>query len=490
MSAFPINFHEKPSSCGKFALEILPFLLLCITTTMAQETILRSQDFRSIPNWEGKANRNSSISEKTTIQNFGYSQTNYAGGQRSGEIGGRISRSITPATYAKPITPKTLNDNLVASGKFAVTKADGASGVLIGWFNGKQSQGWRTPHSLVVRLDGNGGKYWVFFEYGTKNWKTGSGHTFEGEHYQTTRTPPELADGKVHTWQLSYDPDGNHGHGEMVFTMDGKAYRAPLKSSHKLDGATFDRFGLINQQTAGKGLEVYFDDLNIDGVPHNFDIDPNWEENGNRVKFQDREIRPYHDFGYSATHYASDEIGEIGGLIWRIEGNDLQNSGYYADNIGELTMDQYLEASGKVSMIRAAVDSAILIGWFNSETHIGAPPVNFIGIMIEGPSQVGHYFRPIYANSQDAYEICGQGPIIRPNADRHDWTFEYNPDANSGKGNIIVTFNDQTVSLPLKSGVKVDQAIFNRFGLLSYQRGGHYLDVYFDNLTYTAKKTP
>ena len=65
-------------------------------------------------------------------------------------------------------------------------------------------------------------------------------------------------------------------------------------------------------------------------------------------------------------------------------------------------MDDHLEASGTVSMIRAAADSAVLIGWFNSETHIGAPPINFIGVMIEGPSQIGHYFRPIYANSKDA----------------------------------------------------------------------------------------
>ena len=490
MPTFPIGSHQNPLFHEKLALKALFFLLFGITTAMAQETILRSPDFRSAPNWEAKANRNPSIAEKTTTQDFGFSHTNNAGGQSSGEIGGRISRSITPATYAIPITPRTLNDNLVASGKFAVTRAEGASGVLIGWFNSTKSLGWRTPHSVVVRLDGNGGKYWVFFEYGTRNWKTGSGHTFEGKRYQTTKTPPEPADGTIHTWQLIYDPGSNQGHGEMVFIMDGKTYRTSLKPSHKLDGATFDRFGLINQQTAGKGLEVYFDDLNVDGMLHDFDVDPDWEGNGNRVKFQDKEIRPYHNFGYSSTCYASDGMGKIGGLIWRIEENDLQNAGYYADDIGTLTMDDHLEASGTVSMIRAAADSAVLIGWFNSKTHIGAPPINFIGVMIEGPSQIGHYFRPIYANSKDANGVSKQGPIISANANRHNWTLEYNPRANSGTGNIILTFDDKTVSLPLKSDAKSDLAVFNRFGLLSYQRGGHYLDIYFDNLTYTAKKTP
>ena len=84
MYAFPIGFHEKLLSRGRFALEVLFFLLLFITTTMAQEAILRSQDFRSRPNWEAKANRNPSIAEKTTIQDFGYSRTNYAGGQSLG----------------------------------------------------------------------------------------------------------------------------------------------------------------------------------------------------------------------------------------------------------------------------------------------------------------------------------------------------------------------------------------------------------------------
>ncbi|MEC7866109.1 MAG: hypothetical protein VYE00_00570 [Candidatus Poribacteria bacterium] len=169
MPASPIVSHQNPLFHEKLALKASFFLLFGITIAMAQETTLRSPDFRSAPNWEAKANRNLSIAEKTTIQDFGYSHTNNAGGQSSGEIGGRISRSITPATYAIPIIPRTLNDNLVASGKFAVTKAEGASGALIGWFNSKQSLGWRTPHSMAIRLDGNGGKYWVFFEYGTRN---------------------------------------------------------------------------------------------------------------------------------------------------------------------------------------------------------------------------------------------------------------------------------------------------------------------------------
>ena len=138
-------------------------------------------------------------------------------------------------------------------------------------------------------------------------------------------------------------------------------------------------------------------------------------------------------------------------------------------------------------MIRAGVDSAVLIGWFNSQTHIGAPPRNFVGIMVEGPSRVGHYFRPVYANSQGQYEIMKEGPVIRPTGTSHPWHLSYTPEANDGQGQITVTFNGETISLNLKSGVRADGAVFDRFGLLSYQRGGHFVDIYFDDISYTVQ---
>ena len=70
----------------------------------------------------------------TRVQDFGYHRSNHAGGA-VGEIGGLVSRSLIPATYAKVIEPRTLNDRLRASGKLSVTESSGGSGVLVGWFN-------------------------------------------------------------------------------------------------------------------------------------------------------------------------------------------------------------------------------------------------------------------------------------------------------------------------------------------------------------------
>jgi len=117
----------------------------------------RHWDFSSDPGWDVYRNRLLPDPLPRTTQNFGYRQSNHAGGKSPGEIGGFVQRSLTPASYAKAIPAKTLNDKLSASGRFAVTNDESASGVLFGWFH-ESSRGWRTPNSLVVRLDGNGRK--------------------------------------------------------------------------------------------------------------------------------------------------------------------------------------------------------------------------------------------------------------------------------------------------------------------------------------------
>ncbi len=136
------------------------------------------ESFDRDPGWDALNNRPGGDIGVTREQAFGYSRSAHAGGQ-PGEIGGRVERTFTPAYYAKPIPEKTLNDRLEASGRFSVTQCDGG-GVLVGWFN-ENSRGWRTPNSLSFRIDGAGGKYRVFFEYGTQHWKTyGEGPTGTG----------------------------------------------------------------------------------------------------------------------------------------------------------------------------------------------------------------------------------------------------------------------------------------------------------------------
>ncbi|MBI4607151.1 MAG: hypothetical protein HY721_34745, partial [Planctomycetes bacterium] len=269
----------------------------------------RTESFSKDPGWEGYRNRLFPSPAPRTRQDFGHRATRHARGEKTGEAGGWIQRSTTPAWYARRIAPRTLSDKLAASGKLAVTSAEGASGALVGWFDHETSRGWRTPSSLAFRIDGNGGKYWVLFEYGTRSWRTGGGATFEGR-YQTTSTKPFLADGTSREWSLRYDPEGAGGQGEIVFAIDGADHKAVLEPGHKADGASFDRFGLFNQQISGSGLELYMDDLVLDGEREGFDADPLWESRGSRASHEERVVRPFHDLGWSPSRHAGGEGGE------------------------------------------------------------------------------------------------------------------------------------------------------------------------------------
>jgi hypothetical protein len=464
-------------------------LVLISTVCLAQDRPLRRQDFSTDPRWEAHRSRLVPSPSPKTRQAFGWRESQHAGGKQRGEVGGRVQRSSTPAYYAAKIPAKTFDDKLSASGKFAVTSDDGGSGVLFGWFN-ESSRGWRTPNSLAFRIDGNGGKYWLFFEYGTQHWLTGGKGCFQGERYQTTASKPFLADGTVHEWRLTYDPDGAGGGGLVTFVLDGHEYTLPLEHGHKADGATFNRFGIFNQQTSGGGMEAYFDDVVLDGQPIDFSRDPEWDALGNQVEFEDRIIRPYHDFGYSATtNHAGGSKGEIGGTIWRDEA-----PAYYAAVVGPLTLDDELHASGTLAFTGAGSDSGVFFGWFNSSkknketAEHAAPQTDMLAIMLEGPSRIGHYFRPAYRTRSGKGAYKEAGPIIRPDGKVHRWSIDYNPAGAGGNGQITVKFDDEVQTFDLAPGMKAEGAAFDRFGLFDMQSGGHYVQVWIDDLTYTAKR--
>ncbi len=451
-----------------------------------------NEQFAADPDWDGFRNRLLPESPRIVRQDFGYRRTNHAGGKRSGEIGGFAQRSSTSATYARRIAPKTLEDRLSAAGKMSVRTAEGASGVMIGWFR-DTPQGWRTPNSLGMRIDGNGGKYWVFYEYGTQGWRTGGAGAFEGEQYQKTRTPPFPADGAVHDWAIDYDPAAAAGQGQITFRIDERTYQLPLALGHRADGAMFNRFGIWNVQTPGNGVEFYFDDLSVDGRLDTFDDDPQWEASGNPAEFNERIIRPYHDFGYSPTKYAGGAVGEIGGVVFRDE-----RPAFYAANAGRLSLDDALSASGKLALRKAASDSGFYIGWFdssakrNNETPESSQrQKSYLGVLIEGPSRIGHYFRPGYgasdASGSTAGETTNDGrrwPVIYPDGRVHTWSIRYEP---SGAGRIELSYDGQAYPMDLKPGHKKIGATFDRFGIFNMQSGGHHVELYLDDVSFSRR---
>lgn len=453
----------------------------------------KQADFNVDPDWESFRSRLLPAERQLVRQDFGYQPSRFAGGTRPGEIGGLVHRDHQRAYFAKPIAAKTLEDRFSASGTFAVTQAGGGSGLLIGWFNHDKSQGWRTPNSLAMRLDGNGGNYWIFYEYGTREWGTHGGGAFEGIRYQTTPTPPCEADGTVHRWQLDYDPEGAGGKGLITFRCDGQSWELPLLAGHRLQGASFDRFGIWNQQTPGSFMEAYFDDLVIDGQAESFGGDPGWIRDNNPARYRQQVIRPFHNFGYSDTNFAGGNRGEIGGIVFRDSA-----PAYYADKVGPLTWDDEFYAGGKIVLRSAGADSGVFVGWFNGQgkqQHTVAqhvePQKDLVGILIEGPSRLGHVFRPAYSSSRGSFHAPTfeatprQRPILKADQQVHAWSIHYQPEEAEGNGRITVSFDDQRHHLDVNPDHREQGALLDRFGIFDLQTGGHHVEIYLDDLTYS-----
>ena len=420
----------------------------------------------SADSWEGYRNRLVPEPPPVTRQEFGW---------RNGVIGGWVQRSTTPAWYAKAIQPATLDKPLSASGTFSVKRSEGGSGVLFGWFN-SQSRGWRMPNSLVIRLDGNGGNCWIFFEYGTRSWFTGGGATFEGR-YQTTKSPPLPADGKLHPWKLEYHPHT----GELEFVLDGKSYIERVPEEHRKDGAVFDRFGIVNQQITGDGMELYFDDLEVNGERFSFDQDPQWEGKGNSIKFNDHVRRPFHDFGHTKDN-------QVGGIVWRDE-----KPAFYGKPIAPLTFENPFSASGTITFRGAGSDSGVYFGFFDAASKSNkwtydhrASQTNLLAIAIEGPSRIGHYFRAGYRNAKGEGMLEESGATIKPDGATHRWSMSYYPGGKDGDGQILVTFDDHKQVTWIRNEHKSAGARFDRFGIVNMQTGGHHVEFYLNQLQFTG----
>jgi hypothetical protein len=277
--------------------------------------------------------------------------------------------------------------------------------------------------------------------------------------------------------------------------FEGKTFTVALPKGYKNQGTSFDHFGMMTSMRPGNSMKIYFDDLERDGKSEDFSTAADWIGSGNQASYERKQQGGVHDFGFSdKTNFAGGEPGELGGTIWR-----SGDFAYYADRVGPLSLSDRLEASGKIVLSIGPPDSGVYFGWFNSNEKVYSPPQagSFVGIKVGGPTHVGHYFVPAYATTQTtkpqqgalqhAPNISverGVGPVLTPQK-VFDWKVVYDPNANKGNGEITATLGKETVTLPLKPGDQAKGATLDRFGLFSTHRGGSYIKLYLDDLTYT-----
>ena len=58
---------------------------------------------------------------------------------------------------------------------------------------------------------------------------------------------------------------------------------------------------------------------------------------------------------------------------------------------------------------------------------------------------------------------------------------------HGGRGRITVNFDKSTHHLDLMAGERTENATLDRFGFFNLQAGGHHVEVYIDDLTYSQK---
>jgi hypothetical protein len=497
------------------SLALLVALVVAADSGRAEEqpkpAVLKSESFDKDPGWDGHNNRIVPERIPTVTQDFGYSKTNFAG-KTAGELGGQITRASEPAYYADKIGPVTLDDRLSASGTFALTKTTASGGIFFGFFRAEQpGAGGRPISSLGLDMDSerSGARLAVRLITG-RNQSCGTFVTpFLPGKFRPT---PIRNDGTRYRWTLDYDPEGAGGRGQFKFTFHGDAPKpgefsgSDIPASHKEEarrrfpdvtdfsvdlpegfrkqGTTFDHFGLMNMMKPGGSMTAYFDDLHYLGRAQDFSQDPKWDASGNRATYQAKDVAGAHDFGFSPTSHAGGKAGEVGGTFWR-----SGKYAYYADKVGPLSLDDRLEASGKVVLKSAGPDSDMFLGWFNSANKDDPPTRagHFLGAHVGGPTRVGHYFHPSLATAKGTRAQAAAGPVLTQGK-VHEWSLVYDPTADGGNGAVTITLDRESVTLPLKKGLKGQGASFDRFGLFTPNVGGQIVRIYLDDLKYTAAR--
>jgi hypothetical protein len=81
-----------------------------------------------------------------------------------------------------------------------------------------------------------------------------------------------------------------------------------------------------------------------------------------------------------------------------------------------------------------------------------------------------------------------EGLAFNPTRERRRFTVEYDPKANNNVGRVTATLDDKTMVLDLTPQQRADGATFDRFGIMNLRCGGKYVTMYYDDLTYTARR--
>ena len=300
-----------------------------------------------------------------------------------------------------------------------------------------------------------------------------------------------------HRWWKRPEPEKGYGRVTLAFD-DHTPYVLWFDEQIRSAPVSFDRFGLFNIKRFGEGAEIYFGDLTINGQKIDLSKNPYWSSQNHNVRYTEPNFHAMHNYGWSQTNWAGAATGEIGGLFWRTEPEDPLCS-YYADDVGRLTLDDSLSFAGSIYFKTGMSDAAVYFGYFNAQDQTrphaddehAAPfrPSNMLGIGLMDSSAVGYHF-PSLASSASRSTPPSRRPVFTPGTRKRRFTFDYDADANDGVGRITVTLDGEAFTQDLTPAQRKEGVVLDRFGFANVRGGGHSVEVYLDDVRYTARREP
>ena len=387
----------------------------------------------------------------------------------------------------------TLDDKLSASGTFALTKTTAGRRHLLRLLPGRAARRGRPPHRLAGpghglraqrRPIGRAAHHRPEPESAARSSRRSSPASFVPRRSATTA--------RATSGRSTTIPQAAGGRGQFTFTLRGDAHKpgefskADLPESHKEEarrrfpntttftvdlpdgyrkqGTTFDHFGLMNMMKPGGSMS---DLLRRPALPRPQPRTSRRTRSGTPPATAPR-TRRRTSAGRTTSvsaprNHAGGKAGEVGGTFWR-----SGKYAYYADKVGPLTLDDRLEASGKVVL------------------KVGAPGLGHVPRLVQQRQQ-GRSRRPrpgISSASTSAGRRgsattstprlrpprgpraqAAAGPVLTPGK-VYDWSLVYDPAAEGGNGAITVTLGKESVTLALKKGIKAQGARFDRFGVV------------------------
>jgi hypothetical protein len=223
----------------------------------------RSQDFWEDPNFDAAGNRATYQSKDAGgAHNFGYSETNNAGGAKSGEIGGTFWRAERWGYYGDKIETLSFDDRLEAHGKIMMAAAGPDADMSFGWFHtdeGAAADPQKSGTFLGIHVGGPTRVGHYFMPVFTVNEKLRG----------TAPKAPLLQAGKTCDWFLIYDPAANNGDGAITATLADESITLNLKPGQKAKAkdARLDHFGMFSLAAGGQMVKIYLDDISYTAAP-------------------------------------------------------------------------------------------------------------------------------------------------------------------------------------------------------------------------------